>query len=124
MLDPGLVAGADVSEIFKLFSLQDGVGSWVRIGGHKRLLQSRLLGGRGLPPLTVFGLTAAIANANYRLYQRTPCTALPEAPQPAGGGAYDWPTRGHAHGSTGGPDTGYGDGGLWLQTSIYLSWPQ
>jgi hypothetical protein len=70
VLIPWLVAGADVSEKFKLFSLQDGVGSWVRIGGHKRLLQSRLLGGRGLPPLTVFGLTAATATAHYWLYQR------------------------------------------------------
>jgi hypothetical protein len=61
MLVPGLIAGADVSEEFKLFSLQDGVGSWVRIGGHKRLLQSRLLCGRGLPPLTVFGLTVGLA---------------------------------------------------------------
>jgi hypothetical protein len=61
MLIPRLVLGADVSEEFKLFSLQDGVGSWVRIDGHKRLLQSRLLGGRGLPSLTVFGLTVGVA---------------------------------------------------------------
>jgi hypothetical protein len=33
--------------------------------------------------LGCFALTAAIANAHYRLYQRAPCTALPEAPHMA-----------------------------------------
>jgi hypothetical protein len=61
MLIPGLILGAQISEEFKLFSLQNGVGSWVRIGAHKRLLQSRLLDGRGLPTLTVFGLTVGLA---------------------------------------------------------------
>jgi hypothetical protein len=46
VLIPRLILGAKISEEFKLFSLQDGVGSGGRIGGHKRLLQSRLLGGQ------------------------------------------------------------------------------
>jgi hypothetical protein len=53
VLIPRLVAGADVSEEFKLLYLRDGVGSWGRIGAHKRLLQGHFLGSQELALLAV-----------------------------------------------------------------------
>ena len=57
------------------------------------------------------------------LYQRTPRTGLPEAPQPAEGSASNWSTRGPAAGSTRGPDSGSGGGSLLpeLSTELVLS---